>query len=82
MVQYDLYRITVHKHLVTQIKFKSDNRQFLLSRINKSSDFAAECRSAIPPLWPTFLYGFFLLGLMGYVNVNWWLNLAILLEKK
>ncbi|KAH0675305.1 hypothetical protein KY285_023106 [Solanum tuberosum] len=24
-------------------------------------------RSAIPPLWPTFLYGFFLLGIMGFL---------------
>ncbi|MCD7468250.1 hypothetical protein HAX54_006262 [Datura stramonium] len=24
-------------------------------------------RSALPPLWPTFLYGFFLLGLMGFL---------------
>ncbi|PHT34164.1 hypothetical protein CQW23_25964 [Capsicum baccatum] len=24
-------------------------------------------RSALPPLWPTFLYGFFLLGLLGFL---------------
>ncbi|KAM3202949.1 hypothetical protein P3L10_030575 [Capsicum annuum] len=31
-------------------------------------------RSAIPPLWPTFLYGFFLLGLMGYfLDTSGWI---------
>ncbi|KAF3662400.1 putative serine/threonine-protein kinase PBS1-like [Capsicum annuum] len=30
-----------------------------------------EFRSAIPPLWPTFLYGFFLLGLMGMENFEY-----------
>ncbi|PHU02800.1 hypothetical protein BC332_28051 [Capsicum chinense] len=33
-----------------------------------------EFRSAIPPLWPTFLYGFFLLGLMGYfLDTSGWI---------
>ncbi|XP_047255604.1 WAT1-related protein At1g60050-like [Capsicum annuum] len=38
-------------------------------------------RSAIPPLWPTFLYGFFLLGLMGFlIQVVGFLDFNILLQ--